>query len=128
MEFDKLEAAMDEYMAMLPDSNTKIHEAEDLQKVFLEAQDLVAKAILELDTDMAEIKGIVKMEFKRAMMEDNPGKTAPEKKACSEADEGFIEADKAKDLAKARIDYLKIKLGIFNDAHLVCRVIAKGAQ
>jgi hypothetical protein len=124
--FDELEAVMDDYMTRLPSSNTKAFEAEDLQSEFLEIQDIMAKVILELELKYSELSAVAKMEFKRAMMHDNEGKTAPEKKACAEGDIDYQEIELEKDSTKNRITYLKTRLNIFNDAHLCCRTIAKG--
>lgn len=123
--FENLQVKMKEYMSKLPSHKTSIAEAEDLASEFLIIQDLVSDAILTLELDSQEAKSISKMLYANAI-QTSTAKNATEKEAQAKADNEFNTMDKLHNNLESKIKYLKIKLGIFNDAHICCRNITKG--
>ena len=124
MNFIDIQKSIDDHIKLLPDSKTKVHEAEDLASKFLIIQHKITDCILELDLDMNEIRSVSKFLFHQAL-QDSDAKNATEKKAEAEANKEYSHAEKLERDLKSKINYLKVKQSIFNDAHLVCRTIMR---
>ena len=124
MDFDTIRDQINQHMLCLPDSRTKVHDAENLASKFLSIQHVVTDGIYELELDMHEIRSVSKMLFHHALSQSDK-KNATEKKAEAEANDEYRDAEKLERDLKSKITFLKIKQSIFNDAHLVCRTIMR---
>ena len=73
---------------------------------------------------MNEARSAGKFMFHHALQKSE-AKNATEKKSEAEADKDYSALDRLERDLKSRINYLKVKQSIFNDAHLVCRTIMR---
>ena len=111
-------------LTKLPDSRTKVHEAEDLSTTFLIVQNKISSVVLELEMDMNEARSVGKFLYHNTLSQSD-AKNATEKKAEAEADEEYRKVEKLERDLKSKVAYLKVQQSIFNDAHLVCRNIMR---
>jgi len=125
MNFEELRIEIKKYMQLLPSHRTTRNEAEDLASKFLVIQDDISDTILELELTLNEVKAVGTMLYNNALIKSE-AKNATEKKAAADADPEYLEAEKDELDTKAMIMFLKSKLSIFNDAHLLARNIGKG--
>lgn len=123
--FQQLQEKITNYMCKIPDSKTKAHEAEDLAAEFLFAQHEISECILRLSSDYFYLVAEAKLRQKQAF-HASEATSVKQKEIESNADEAYLECYKVYQNINSKISYLKTKLSIFNDAHLVSRNISKG--
>jgi len=124
MTFERVQEYVDKMMALVPEGNIEISEAERLAAKFAVARGNIAKYQLELDLNKNKMEGVVSSTYKHALFEAE-GKVVAEKQASAEADPTYLARKQELDDLESKIYYLKIMADLFHNLHIFYRNMGK---
>lgn len=120
MKFKELDALIQTELDNLPDEGLTGYDAGPFAVQYLKMAHKIARAKMTYGTLETKYKGLLEAEYKVAH-EDVEGRNADERKAKVEAEPKVLNAKERYASMKEKVDYLKVCLKIFDNAHVMCR-------
>lgn len=120
MNFETVQGYVDKMMALVPEGNIDIPEAERLAAKFAVARGNIARYQLDLDLNKNKLEGVVAATYKHSLFEAQ-GKVVAEKQASAEADPSYIVRKQEFDDLESQIYYLRTMADVFNNLHIFYR-------